>query len=431
MTTVHAGADRERAALRPGTAPPRPTGITLFGIFGAQNLGNECTLQAMLQHARRRVPNARIHCICSNPSDTSARHDVCASPMSGRPRGGSRRGRAGDHPAVRLLRAAVVRVPAEIRHCITAFQTLKASDMLVMTGTGMVGEFGIRPFDLHYEILKWSIIAKLRGCRVLFVSVGGGALASPLSRWLVKAALSLADYRSYRDAESKTYVDSLGVDTRGDGVYPDLAFSLPPLDDVAAPARGTEPPVIGVGLMDYYGAACRQDAGEQTYRAYVETVTTFVAWLLHHGYRVRLVIGDVKYDTRVRQDVLSSLRARGTTGDSTQLLAEPIRSVDELLAQLAGTDLVVATRFHNVLLALMLKKPVLSISYHPKNDSLMRAVGLGDYCQPIDRLDVDRLIAQFRALERNKPAVISALEPRIDEYRRRLDEQYTAIFGWS
>ena len=430
MTSVDAGVDRETAAVCPRTAPPRPTRITLFGIFGADNLGNECTLQAMLHHARRRVPNARMHCICADPSATSVRHDVDASPISRRPSRRTRLNRAENHPAIRLLRRAVVRGPVEIRHCVTAFRTLKTTDMLIMTGTGMIGEFGIRPFDLHYEILKWSVIAKLRGCRVLFVSVGGGALPSRLSRWLVKAALSLADYRSYRDAESKAYVDNLGVDTRRDRVYPDLAFSLPPRETLAAPAPEAERRMVAVGLMDYYGAACRQDTGEQTYRTYVDAVTRFVAWLLGQRYRVRLVIGDVRYDTRIRQDVVSSLWASGMSWDPAQLVAEPIRSVDELLAQLARSELVVATRFHNLVLALLLKKPVVSISYHPKNDSLMRAVGLAAYCQPIDRLDVDRLIAQFASLERNKAAITSALGPRLDEYRRRLDDQYTAIFGW-
>jgi polysaccharide pyruvyl transferase WcaK-like protein len=54
--------------------------------------------------------------------------------------------------------------------------------MLVMTGTGMLGDVGILPFDLHYDILKWSIMAKLRRCKLLFVSVGVGPMRHPLSR---------------------------------------------------------------------------------------------------------------------------------------------------------------------------------------------------------------------------------------------------------
>jgi len=43
-----------------------------------------------------------------------------------------------------------------------------------------------------------------------------------------QAAISLADYRSYRDDFSKDYLARIGFDTRNDFVYPDLAFSLKP-----------------------------------------------------------------------------------------------------------------------------------------------------------------------------------------------------------
>jgi polysaccharide pyruvyl transferase WcaK-like protein len=47
--------------------------------------------------------------------------------------------------------------------------------------------------------------------------------------------------------------------------------------------------------------------------------------------------------------------------------------VEQLCAQLTQTDMVVATRFHNILLALMLNQPVLPLSYHEKVRSLMGA----------------------------------------------------------
>src|SRR5260370_22031622 len=96
-----------------------------------------------------------------------------------------------------------------LRWC-KAVATLRNVNMLVMTGTGMLGDFGIGPLGLHYQILKRSIVAKLRGARLLFVSVGAGPIAHPLSRWIVKRAISLADYRSYRDPFSKEYLARIG-----------------------------------------------------------------------------------------------------------------------------------------------------------------------------------------------------------------------------
>ena len=157
-----------------------------------------------------------IDCICSDPEDVSARYNIPAIPIYSRHRNASRSRAEAPYTntLVRLLRRVFIRLPQELLHWITAFRTLKGTKMLIMTGTGMLTDFGITPLDLHYEILKWSLAAKLRQCRVVFLSVGGSRLDRPLSRWLVKSALSLADYRSYRDRFSRDCLDSIGVNTR-------------------------------------------------------------------------------------------------------------------------------------------------------------------------------------------------------------------------
>jgi polysaccharide pyruvyl transferase WcaK-like protein len=224
------------------------TTISFFGNFGTQNLGNEYTLQAILHNARKYLPDADLNCICTDPEDASARHHIPAFLMSYRyAKEYTSKARRGG-PIIRLLRRLLVRLPRELIEWFRAFRTLKASSMLVMTGTGMLGDFGIGPFDLHYEILKWSIVAKARGTRLLFVSVGAGPIAHPLSRWIVKLAISLADYRSYRDNFSKEYLASIGFDTRNDFVYPDLAFSLKP-GAAASVDRSGSSRIVGVGLM--------------------------------------------------------------------------------------------------------------------------------------------------------------------------------------
>src|SRR5207247_3788314 len=156
----------------------------------------------------------------------SAKHGIPAFPISYRFDKGFRSKVRRSGIAARWLRRMFIRLPLEVLEWLKAYGALRHTRMLVMTGTGMLGDFGIGPLDLHYEILKWSIVAKLRGCKLLFVSVGAGPIAHPLSRWIVKRALSLADYRSYRDQFSYEYLEFIGFDASRDRVYPDLAFSL-------------------------------------------------------------------------------------------------------------------------------------------------------------------------------------------------------------
>ncbi len=400
--------------------------ITLFGNFGTQNLGNEYTLKAILENLRERLPGARFDCVCPDPQDATKRYGIEAALMSYRYGKDFRSAGARSPRVIRWLRRIFLRVPREMLEWLQAFRRLRKTRLLVMTGTGMLGDFGIGPLDLHYEILKWSILAKMSGSKLLFVSVGAGPIESPLSRWIVKRAVSLADYRSYRDTFSKEYLAGIGFDTRGDSVYPDLAFSLTP-DVPKAPREHLNGRVVGVGLMDYYGRSSDPEQGSAAYRRYLEKVTAFVAFLLQRGYTVKLLTGDLSYDTRVKRDLLAMLEERRPPASDGRLIDPLIGSVEELVAQLATADLVVATRFHNILLSLMLRKPVVALSYHPKIASLMSGVGMSEYCQDIEASDPGGLIERFSRLERNEAAIRSLIVRKTGEYERALDEQYTRI----
>ncbi len=397
--------------------------ICLFGAFGVGNLGNECTLQALLYNLRKYMPNAEISCVCSGPKEVTSNYHISAFPIRDSPLPPVK------NRAVRLLRRIFVGIPIELRRWFRAFWTLKGVDMLVMTGTGMLGDVGISPFGLHYDILKWSIIAKLRRCKLLFVSVGVGPLSKPLSKLFVKTALALADYRSYRDDFSKEYLESLHFDTKGDNVCPDLAFSLPKTMIPSSQCHDGHATVIGVGIITYSQRRANLGNDESAYRNYIEKLSAFVTWLLEQRYTVRLLIGDAVYDHRARQDLRSVLEVAGIDYAQGKIIDEPASSVAEVLSQVASTDLVVASRFHNVLLALWLNKPVVAISFHEKVDSLMSGVGLSEFCQDIEHIDTNKLIAQFIALQQNAENLKSQIEQKGEAYQVALDEQYEHIFG--
>ena len=398
----------------------RPPGkIFLFGMFGVGNLGNEATLQAMLYNVRRFLPNAEVSCICAGPEAAAKDYSIPAYSIRDLPLSPL------NSQKLRLLRKIFVAIPVELYRWLMVARRLKSADMLVMTGTGMLSDLGIRPLGLHYDILRWSVVAKLCRCKLVFVSVGAGPIRHPLSRYFVKAALGMANYRSFRDSFSRTFVEGLGI-SAGNKVCPDLAFSLP--KDVATHDRLSDSrrPVIGVGLITH---ELRRDTSEKVddiYRDYIINMSAFVGWLVAHKYTVRLLIGDVEYDSRARQDLKSSLERSGLIGPD--IIDVPAQSADELLSQLVRTDIVVASRFHNVLLALMLNKPVIAISFHEKVDSLMRAMGLTRYCHDIEHIDVDALTEQLTFVEEDIESIKCDLDRKTEVYRAALDEQYEAIF---
>jgi len=154
--------------------------IALFGTFGTGNLGNECTLQAMLLNIRRRVPNAEVTCFCAGPEATASTYGIRALAIREMPL------RATNNRAWRLLRKICVGIPVELFRWFSVIQRLMGTHMLIMTGTGMLSDYGIGPLGLHYDILRWSVVAKLCRCKLLFVSVGAGPISHPLARFFVR-----------------------------------------------------------------------------------------------------------------------------------------------------------------------------------------------------------------------------------------------------
>ena len=140
-----------------------------------------------------------------------------------------------------------------------------------------------------------------------------------------------------------------------------------------------------------------------------------------------VLFGDA-YDQPLTAEFKSLLTTRLAVFDDTHILHAPATSAEQLLAQLAGTDIVVATRFHNILLALLLNKPVISISFHHKCASLMEEMGLSAYCHDINHMDAGRLIEQFQDLERNADKLKPLIRQRVEQSRKALDEQYSLIF---
>jgi len=397
-----------------------PTRIAFYGNFGAGNLGNEVTLQTAIEQTRRRIPHAQLLCICTGPDDVRARHGICAIRSTAPPASPRPAHSAGG----RILRGLFRRLPSELRHSIECLKVLRRCDLLVVAGTGIVTDHGCGPMSWPYDMLKLSLLATLCRTKVLFLSVGVGPIHHALGRWLIKSSLRLASYRSYRDDWSKRYVEEIGLDTRRDAVYPDLVFGLSrellPRD--AAPRRQT---IVGLGLKDYSGPIDGAQADD--YREYLDGMADFVLQLQSRGYVVRLLIGDVAYDTSVREDFLRTLQTRDALAPLP--LCEPVPTVEELLRQLAETDVVISPRFHNLVLALMLEKPVIALCDLPKVDALLRDLGLARYCLPLETLRPAELLARFEQLQGETASLKAYISDQAEKHRKALDEQYAAVFA--
>lgn len=389
--------------------------VALFGLFGVTNIGNEASLASALRFLARERPDVDVVVVCARPDVVAAQHAVSAVPMS----------MAGRMPsfshAPRIVRLAV-RPVLEIARWWSAYRFVKSVDAVVVPGTGILDDFGEDPSGMPYDLFRWCAVARLAGHRMSMLSVGAGPIDRPLNRWLMSRAVQFAGVMSYRDEVSRAFMAGLGAGTPADAVRPDVAFALErPAEHVS---RADGPLRVGLGLMAYYGWTNAPNLGADTFDSYIESMSAIADRLLADGCCLRLLVGESS--DRVAVDrLLVSLRRRGQEFSATSVVAEPIRDFDDLLHEIAQCDVVVGTRFHNVVAALMMSRPTVSIGYAEKNREVMTNFGLGQYCHHVDDMRPESVVEDVRKVA----ALSKELSPRLHETNERYIRAVEAQFG--
>jgi len=178
--------------------------------------------------------------------------------------------------------------------------------------------------------------------------------------------------------------------------------------------------------MDYHGGNDDRQQADQLRASYVEKMKDFVLWLVDNGHAVRMFTTDV-HDERIMHEVIAHLRTHRPELGPSQVTAEPVPSLEELMRQIASVDTVVASRYHNVLYAVRLAKPTLSVGYSAKFSVLMAEMGMAEFCQSAHSLDVGRLIEQLTELESRSAKLRKTMTERTAANARLLNRQFAEL----
>src|SRR6185369_1811826 len=197
--------------------------IALFGIFGKTNLGNEATLAAFLHHLKLRFPGARV--VCIGPRDSVVATTFGLELLDMEPIPVRHHFLQYRMPLIRRCAPLAQRFTEPVRGSRAA-ELMRAFDLMLVPGTGVLDDFGQTALDLPAHLMRWCRAARNAAIPVYFLSVGAELVEGATTRRFLRRAVELSTYRSYRDEESKLNASAMNVSTNGDNVYPDLAFSL-------------------------------------------------------------------------------------------------------------------------------------------------------------------------------------------------------------
>ena len=431
--------------------------IGIFGHYGNENLGDEGITEACIESSRRILGAHEIVLFSIVPQDSAARHNLDAYPIrrgiaaakAGTPfTAGTRSSKSAmprepSQPAMerpglrtflkrskllkssvnlaRALLSAPRRLFAEVRFLLQSYAAIRQLHLMIVAGSNQyLDNFG-GAWGFPYTLLKWSVLCRLRGTRIVFLSIGAGPLDNPLSRIMVRLAIRLGLYHSYRDDASRVLVEGSAA-RLGGVVYPDLAsnldFPLVPIDYAALPT------VVAINPMPVYGDYWFvQDRSK--YIAYITKLAEFIAWLDRQNCSVVLFPTQARDRDAINDTVetLSQIEPRAVK----RLAIEEAQTTQDVMRIIQSAHVVVPTRFHGVVFGVLAKRLVIGICYQAKAAAVLEAAGQRDFALSLDSVDATQLADAFERLVRSRETALAAISRRSDEVRQAIDDQYRSV----
>ena len=423
------------------------TKIGLLHHVGGGNLGDDATLDAVARNIKQRWRNAEIIAFSMNPDDTETRHGIMSHPIR------LKRWGIGYAPAEAkgtvkeavkaltrkyrtifyLLKAtnAVVRLPSEVLRelsfLVSSRRDIKSLDLLVICGGGQLTEKD-GPWGFPYTIFKWVVLARSVGVRCMFLNLGAGPLSLPLSKFFVTRALLAADYVSFRDDKSRALVHAIGF-TGESLVCPDSVYGLERATANGSPLERRAQPIVGFAPMPFPGP--RRYLAENddiVYHKFIRQLASFSSWLVSQSYELTFFGTDITFDPEAIEDLRIALLSKFGVSLSQYSVSYSIKSVCDLLSTMAEMDYVVTCRFHGVVFAHLLNKPVLAIAHHPKVKDLMTDLELSSYCVDIQNFDLKLLAERFASMVVNAEEIKCRMAASLARNRLRLKCQFDELF---
>lgn len=430
----------------PATTPR----IGLLHHLGFGNLGDEATLDAVLRNVRSRWPHAEIIAFSMNPSDTETRHGITSyalrpcwrsHPVASTPRPSPSKvknqikQRLREYRALRALlrgiKTITVRLPLalfrELSFLAESFSIVRGIDLLVVSGGGQLLDSWGGTWAFPYTLFRWVWLAKLARVKCYFINVGAGPLDRSLSKWFVKRSLGAAEYISFRDGDSRDLVQRIGF--RGNSeVSVDSAYSFDLSGRYSPAARAGQESIVGLSPMAYCDPRHYWDKNQSAYEGYMRKLASFGAWLVQNQHGLNIFSTETSFDAHAIEDLTKTLSADIDRGGADSVVVHPVTNFSDLVSAICASDYVVTSRYHGVVWAHLLNKPVLAISHHRKVATLMNDLGLSEYCVDIRTFDLDLLTHAFTRLIENRDAVKARMADEACRYEKALTIQFDRLF---
>lgn len=279
-----------------------------------------------------------------------------------------------------------------------AYEALQACDVVVSSGgTYLVDHYNFGPRVTELQL------AKNNGSAVVLWTQSLGPFKSARARDAITQIAKVVDGVFFRDERSRDSWERVATLPALSRVVPDVVFALQAVTQPAASSADS----LGSGsrraLVSVRDWGHSVDNGVLSYASYEQMFRHGANLLISNGWQVECLSTCQGVASYAHDD--SKVAARIFAGQSVDINSE-FHTPTGLLTELKTADLVITTRMHLAILALISQRPVIAIAYEFKTLELFNSLGLGRYVIRIEDANDAWLAERIDELQANPAGAV-------------------------
>lgn len=305
--------------------------IVLSGYYGFNNAGDEAVLYAIINSIRKFNEKIEIIVLSNNPEQTAKLYNV---------------------KAVNRWKTGEI------------FRTIKNSDLLISGGGSLLQDVTSKNGILYY--LGVIFLAKLLKKPVLIYSQGIGPVNLKRNRSLTALILNRVNCLTVRDSGSKKDLLEMGVKK-------DIIVSADPVLGISSDEIKIEKGKellerVNVNINDgkIMGVSIRP---WNTNDISIKALAQACDYLALQGWQVVFIPMHFPEDIQASREVAKHMKEK-------YFLLKENYTPEETLCIYKAVDMVMGMRLHSLVMAAVVEKPLVAVSYDPKVNRFMEQLGI-------------------------------------------------------
>jgi colanic acid/amylovoran biosynthesis protein len=257
--------------------------------------------------------------------------------------------------------------------------------------------FGFRPtstFNMLYHLFAFSypmMLAKRLGVPYVLFSQSFGPFPSPLSRAWMRSLVNHSEGTWCRESFSAEALRKIGAEDARLKVIPDAAFGITSRENAAL----DQIPLAGLRSGEYVALSLRSlvPAGfsAEAEQTYLRSFGKLIEWIVAEKKMTVVLVAHTLGPIEDEDDRITTRAVYGALRPEVAVnvvMCELDLSPQQLCTLYGNSELVVATRFHAVILSLCGGTPVIAIPYFGiKTQGALKDMGLSSYTLEVGKID--------------------------------------------